>query len=506
MMDDSQIAELFVDIYDNHWGADTKFNEYVIPEESELAAYIKVCCVIGLRAYANREVDVEKFTQGLIDTIDEFAPNINAQKFLNKTWIDLCQDHGKNPAQEFSSFSDFVAWKRPQIESIEQLFECTTGLDLEKCFGAAKYADYSPGVIEEVAERFYSDFVNTESQLIRFAFYGALYSMHPSDPRVAKLNVKFKAEERDYFLTFVLDELDAKGTRHRTLLDSEVEALQAPVPRLISSMEELSGVAIADVDPKAPSFNNLEDNGVDRILSDDFEELERLAVVDFLDYVAFFWDLAYPKALYLAVANPFVTFDIDIPDSNATTFDGEWEFYVRYSDDICNALPGDFHGIFHTVPRVLSFYSLRAVVERTEDLMQFAWDPYRSILFTRTDLSEEQRTEYLTERLQNIMANDIDESSPLDGTGAYTIEIACLFETEEKMHQRIFEVGSTLLNLSLLLNPSISESLREEIGKTGLEIEFPEDFDALTDLIEQAETYKDSGLAEILRDLERDDH
>ncbi len=502
MMDDNQIAELFIDIYDNHWGADTKFNDYVLPEESELTAYIKVCCVIGLRAYANREVDVAKLTQGLIDAMDEVIPNISAKGFLTKTWIDLCNAHGKNPEQDFSSFSDFVSWTRPQIDSVKQLIECTSGLDLETCFGVAKYADYSSGVIEEIAERFYSDFVNTESQLVRFAFYGALYSLKPHDPRISKVYEKVADSEEDAFLIFIIDEIDAKGTRHRTLLDSEIEDLQAPVPRVISSMEELSGVAIADVDPKAPSFNNLEENGVDRILSDDFEELERLEVVDFLDYVAFCWDLAYPKALYLAVANPFVTFDIDIPDSSATTFDGEWEFYARYSDDICNALPGDFHGIFHTVPRVLSFYSLQAVVERTEDLGQFAWEPYRSILFTRTDLSEAQRTEYLTERLQNITANEIDESSPLDGTGAYTIEIACLFETDEKMHQRIFEIGSTLLNLSLLLNPSISESLREEIGKTGLEIEFSEDFDSLDVLIERANSYNDPGLALILQGLD----
>ena len=70
-MNDNQIAELFIDIYDNHWGADTSFNDYVLPEKSKLTAYIKVCCVIGLRAYAHREADVSKLTQGLIDAMDE---------------------------------------------------------------------------------------------------------------------------------------------------------------------------------------------------------------------------------------------------------------------------------------------------------------------------------------------------------------------------------------------------------------------------------------------------
>lgn len=509
MMDDNQIAELFVDVYDNHWGADTKFNDYVLPEESELTAYIKVCCAIGLRAYANREVDVAKFTQSLIDAIDEVIPNISAQGFLNKTWIDLCNAHGKNPDQEFSSFSDFVAWERPQIESIGQLIECTTGLDLGTCFGAAKYADYSPGVIEEVAERFYADFVNTESQLIRFAFYGALYSMQPSDPRVSKLNAKFKAEEEDAFLRFILDEIDAKGTRNNILQEAEIEVLQAPVPRVISSMNELTGVALADLDPHAPSYEDIEENGVNRILSEDFKELEKLAVTDFLDYIAFTWDLVYPKALYLAVANPFVTFDFDIPDSNSKTFDGEWEFYGTYSDDICAALPGDFYDIFLTIPRVRAFYSLQYIVERGEDSRgNVPWDPYASILFTRSDLASVERAKYICDQLSNHAEHIavIDSYEVMDSAGFIDIEIPCLFETGNEVHQKIFETNSKSLNLALLLNPSISQTLRSQIEATGVQLEFPEDFDALTDLIEQAQTYKDSGLAEILRDLDRDDH
>ena len=142
--------------------------------------------------------------------------------------------------------------------------------------------------------------------------------------------------------------------------------------------------------------------------------MEEFGVVDFLDYYAYFQDQDYPKALYLMVANPFVSLEFDVPEINTNTFDSEWEFYVTYNDGICTALPGDFHGIFHTAPRVLSFYTLQAVVERTEDLGQFAWDPYRSLLFTRTELSESLRTEYLKERLQNVTASDIDESSPID--------------------------------------------------------------------------------------------
>lgn len=508
MMDDNQIAELFIDIYDNHWGADTKFNDYVLPDESELTAYIKVCCVIGLRAYANREVDVAKLTQGLIDAMDEVIPNISAKGFLTKTWIDLCKTHGKNPEQEFSSFSDFVSWTRPQIESVEQLIDCTMGLDLEKCFGAAKHADYSPGVIEEVAERFYSDFVNTESQLVRFAFYGALYSLKPHDPRISKVYEKVADSEEEAFLSFIIDDIDAKGTRHKTLQDSEIEALQAPVPRVISSMEEISGVAVADLNPRAPSYDNIEENGVDRLLSEDFKELERLAVVDFLDYIAFTWDLVYPKALYLAVANPFITFDCEIPQHSAMTFDGEWEFYVGYSDDICASLPGDFYDIFLTVPRVRAFYSLQYIWDRAEDNRgNVSWDPYASIIFTRSDLATKERTEYIIDLLANHpeRIEYIDGPEVMDSEGFIDLEIPCLFETDGEVHQKIFDTESESLKLALLLNPSISNELRSKIEATGVTLEFLENFEALPELIEQAETYKDPGLAKILRELDRDD-
>lgn len=504
MMDDNQIAALFVDIYDNHWGADTYFNDYVLPEKSELTAYVKVCCVIGLRAYANRDVDEMKFTQELIDAMDEVIPNISAMGSLTKTWMDLCKAHAKNPELEFSSFADFVSWQRPQFSSIGQLIERTSGVDLATGFGVAKYADYSAGVIEEIAKRFYAEFVNSESQSVRFAFYGALYSMQPSDPRVAKLNLKFKAEEREPFLTFVLDEIDESGTRHNTLQNMEIEALQAPVPRVILSMQELSGVAIADFHPHAPSYDKIEENGVDPILSKDFEELQNLQVVDFLDYIAFTWDLSYPKALYLAVANPFVTFDIDIPDSNSKTFDGEWEFYTT-RDEICGALPGDFHDIFYTIPRARAFYSLQRIRERTDESGNFSWDPYRSILFSRSDLAGANRKKYLLDQLSDPNSySDIDDVNYWEAIGFSDLEFACLFETSEEVHGKVFEVGSEVLNLALLLNPSVSEAIRAGITATGLEIEFPEDFEALPELIEDARTYLDPNLALILKTLLQD--
>lgn len=99
----------------------------------------------------------------------------------------------------------------------------------------------------------------------------------------------------------------------------------------------------------------------------------------------------------------------------------------------------------------------------------------------------------------------IDGPEVMDSEGFIDVEIACLFETDDKLHQLIFEANSESLNLALLLNPSISQALRDEITATGLELEFLDYFEALPELIEQAETYKDPWLARILRDLDRDE-
>lgn len=66
------------------------------------------------------------------------------------------------------------------------------------------------------------------------------------------------------------------------------------------------------------------------------------------------------------------------------------------------------------------------------------------------------------------------------------------------MHQ----LSSLADEVELLLNPSISKTLRSQIEATGVQLEFPEDFDGISLLIEQALEYNDPGLAEILSDLD----
>ena len=123
-------------------------------------------------------------------------------------------------------------------------------------------------------------------------------------------------------------------------------------------------------------------------------------------------------------------------------------------------------------------------------------------------MASKERARYIIDQLTNHpeQISLIDGSEVMEGGGFIDVEIACLFETDDKLHQLIFEANSESLKLALLLNPSISNALRSQIESTGVEIEFRKHFDvALSELIEQAETYKDPGLAKILRDLHLDD-
>jgi len=518
MMDDDQIAVLFIDYWDNFRPTESD------SDESHARYILDLCSLISLRAYANREVYENQFSEKAANVLDD-GPSMTADEILRMGWNSLADAFGCNPNLNYKSLNEVLTWTRPVFASKSEFLLEVSSKEPKEAFNLARYADYSSDVIESLAKSFYNEFSGIESRAIRFAFYGAIFSLNPERSYdTINLASHFKRELKDAdqkqitwlkneslrqesapFLSFLIDLVDPKGLQLNKINEAQENHIQAAREmKFTDPLLELRG--IADFHPKlSPHSQDLVDYDVHAELSADFATLAEFGVVDFLDYYAYFQNQDYPKALYLMIANPFVTLEFDLPELNAKTFDSEWEFYVTYNDEICIALPGDFHGIFHTAPRVLSFYSLQAVVERTEDLGQFAWDPYRSLLFTRNDLSEALRTEFLKERLQNITAADIDESSPIDGTGAYDIEIACLYEMNERMHQQIFEIGSTLLNLSLLLNPSISDSLRKEIRAKGLEIEFVEDFDSLDELIERANTYKDPGLAKILRDLDRDE-
>ena len=394
-------------------------------------------------------------------------------------------------------------FRRPIFYSVDQLISHIANLDLESCFRIAKYADYSDGVIEELATRFYGEFLNEESKLVRFAFYGALYSLPLDDQRLFSLREEILVGKRCNFIAFLLDELDSTGTRNNMITDFEIKNLRSTEPRSILSTEELNGREIAYFHSKlTPYSNDLNDFGVDPILAVDFVELVNLKVVTFNDFFGFYEDLSYPKALYLAIANPFIVLDFELPHVDTRTFFGQWEFeqLPDYAGEICAALPDDLKDIFQTTPRVQTFFSMSRVIDEAQD-GTFEWDPYRSILFTRNDFDEKLRASYLLGILHDLENDGSDEPHRLSGAELYDAEIACLYETNSEIHLRILELGSELLNLALLLNPSISALIRERVVTSGVKIEFADNFDSLTELVELAETYGDTGLAVILRAL-----
>jgi hypothetical protein len=511
-MTDDQIASLFIDYWDNYRPKESD------SDESHARFILDLCSLTSLQEYAKREIDQSKFSDNALDLLEN-GTSMTSAELLRMGWNSLAEAFSCNPNLHYKSFDEVLNWRRPTFKSVNELMDEASSKIPSEAFNLGRYSEHSKGVIESMARIFYKELLGSQLRSERFAFYGAIFSLSSQDsydavnladhfgrkPKefdqelVSWLKDEFVNQESAPFLSFIVDQINPKGLQLNKINEAQESHIQQPKDMTFSNpLLELRG--IADFHPKlSPYSQDLVDYGVDAELSEDFATLENMDVLDFLDYYALYTDLDYPKAFYLMIANPFVTPDFALPELDTKTFDGEWEFYVTYNDEICTALPGDFHGIFHTVPRVLTYYSLRAVVDRTQELGQFAWDPYRSISFTRSDLYEELRTEYLKECLENLSANDVDESSPLDGTGAYDIEIACLFETSQEVHRLIFGIGSTLLNLSLLLNPSVSESLRKEIRATGLEIEFVEDFDSINDLIERANTYKDPGLARILQ-------
>jgi hypothetical protein len=132
------------------------------------------------------------------------------------------------------------------------------------------------------------------------------------------------------------------------------------------------------------------------------------------------------------------------------------------------------------------------------------WDPYASIMFTRSDLASKERTQYIIDLLANHPERIayIDGPEVMDNEGFVDVEIPCLFETNGEVLQKIFDADSKSLKLALLLNPSISNELRSQIVADGVTLEFLENFEGLPELIEQAETYKDPGLALILQGLD----
>jgi hypothetical protein len=297
-------------------------------------------------------------------------------------WNSLADAFGCNPYLNYKSFNEVLTWKRPVFASMSELSLEVSSKEPKDAFNFARYADFSHDLIESLAKSFYKEFVGMDSRGVRFAFYGAIFSLSPkrsfdavelanhfernlqeaNQKEITWLKNEFLRQEEEPFLSFMVDQVDPEGLKLNILNKTQENHIQRPIEvKCADPMMNRRG--IADFDPKLGScyFQDLVEYDIDPILSEDFKELEKIFVVDFLDYHSFFRQKDYPKALYLMIANPFVTLEFDLPTLNTVTFKDEWEFYDIDSYEICNALPGDFRSIFHTINIVNGDYENRSM-------------------------------------------------------------------------------------------------------------------------------------------------
>jgi hypothetical protein len=411
------------------------------------------------------------------------------------------------------------------ISTTDEFMSEMSGLEPHKSFAKAKSTAYSAGVIEAVAAKYFTEMLNEESQSLRFAFYGAIFSLKTNDSRIADLVELVSGRDVNGLLTLMLRMV---GNSNSIEEEYSYKVWNIPLShdRVISSLDELTGRGedgwTYDIpwDEVAGYFN-------DEFLAEDFIELCTDGVISSRDYLVTGppkLSHSYPLELYLAIANPRITFECELPDIDTETYPGDWgRAYTGYE-----ALPEDLLELFSSACRANLFYRyLKLVQERWEDQGSddhgiFEWDPYPALLFTRPDLSQEQCAEFILKVLdQSPSSRDVDILGLIDegiwdnSEEAWTLnlEIASLYTTSTEAHQKVFEVGSTILNLALLLNPAISQDLRKQINSSGIKLEFRDPLDdyknnseseVIEHLITQAQEFKDSGLVAILQTIAQD--
>jgi hypothetical protein len=416
------------------------------------------------------------------------------------------------------------------ISTTDEFMSEMSGLEPHKSFAKAKSTAYSAGVIEEVADKYFTELLNEESQSLRFAFYGAIFSLKTNDSRIADLVELVSGRDVNGLLSLMLRMVGNPDSIEKEY-SSKVWKISRSNDRVISSLDELTGRGESGWTYDISWDEVAEDYFEDEFLADDFINLCMPGVISSRDYLVTGppkLSHSYPLELYLAIANPRITFECELPDIDTETYPGDWgRAYTGYE-----ALPEDLLELFSSACRANLFYRyLKLVQERWEDQGSddhgiFEWDPYPALLFTRPDLSEEQCAEFILKVLdQSPSSRDVDILGLIDegiwdnSEEAWTLnlEIASLYTTSAEAHQKVFEVGSTILNLALLLNPTISQDLRKQINSSGIKLEFRDrlydpDYDnnmsasdVVEHLIAQAQEFKDSGLVAILRSVVEDD-
>ena len=377
----------------------------------------------------------------------------------------------------------------PIISTLNDFVAEMSGLEPHKSFAKARATAYAAGVVEEIASNYFTEMLNEESQSLRFAFYGAIYSLKPNDARIAKLVELISDRDADGLLILMLRMVGNPNSIEEEY-SSKVWEISRSRDRVISSLDELTGRGESGwtgwILPEEVAENWIKN----KFLAQDFIQLCYSRIIESRDYLVTGpprLSHSYPLELYLAIANPRIKFECELPGVYAEwTYDGDWgRAYTGF-----RALPEDLDDLFTTACRANIFYGyLKLVQERWEehgadDHGIFEWDPYRALLFTRPDLSEAQCTKFILKTLDEIPSSEdiltlIDGGIWEGGEEAWTfdLEIASLYTTSPEAHQKVFEVGSTILNLALLLNPTISQDLRNQINSSGVELEHRDPLD-----------------------------
>ena len=373
------------------------------------------------------------------------------------------------------------------VSTFDQFVAEMSGLESDKSFAKAKKTAYSAGVIEEVADKYFAEMLNEDSQSLRFAFYGAIFSLKPIDSRIADLVDLISSRDVNGLLTLMLRMVGNPNSINDEYSSKDWK-LSHSHDRVIFSLDELTGRGENGWTGWILPEEVAEDWIKNEFLAQDFIQLCYNRVINSRDYLVTGPPKSthsYPLELYLAIANPRIKFECELPDIYTETYAGDWG-----RRDAGFGLPEDIFEIFTSADRVREFYGYQKLVQErwinqgAHDHGIFEWDPYRALLFTRPDLSEAQCAKFILKTLDEIPSSSefltlIDEGIWEYGEEAWTfdLEIASLYTTSAEAHQKVFDMGSTILNLALLLNPTISQDLRNQINLSGVELEFRDPLD-----------------------------
>ena len=126
------------------------------------------------------------------------------------------------------------------VSTFDQFVAEMSGLESDKSFAKAKKTAYSAGVIEEVADKYFAEMLNEDSQSLRFSFYGAIFSLKPIDSRIADLVDLISSRDVNGLLTLMLRMVGNPNSINDEYSSKDWK-LSHSHDRVIFSLDELTG-------------------------------------------------------------------------------------------------------------------------------------------------------------------------------------------------------------------------------------------------------------------------